>query len=224
MEAKKSPKANIDNQKPIYFKVGILFALALVLFAFEWKSDTGSESLISTNDGKDIPVDVVLPTDKPKSPEKPILEKPTSTAIIHIVDVGGIDITGAFEPDDTTTYYTPIVPTGEPDDIDITPLIIAEDMPIYPGGEEALFAYIRSNVKYPRESIEINSQGIVYTTFVVERDGRLTDISILRGVDVFLDKEALRVVSQMPKWKPGYQRGKAVRVQFTLPIKFELRQ
>ncbi len=225
MEAKKSPKANIDKQKPVFLKVGILLALALVLFAFEWKSYTGTEEIVGKTDGKYIPTEVVIQTDKPKPPDKPIVDVPMSSAIINVVDVGGSDLTGLFKTDDTATYIYPLTAAPIEDEvIDVTPLIFAEDMPVYPGGEDALFAYIRSNIKYPRESIEINSQGIVYTTFVVERDGRLTDISILRGVDVFLDKEALRVVSQMSKWKPGYQRGKAVRVQFTLPIKFELRQ
>ncbi len=224
MEAKKSPKANIDNYKPVFLKAGVLFALALVLFAFEWKTYSGSENLLGENNGNYVPTEVIIPTTPPKPPDKPITERPVSTAIIHIVEIGGIDITGSFEPDDTTTYITPIAPPDEVDDIDVTPLIFAEEMPVYPGGEDALFSYIRENIKYPRESIEINSQGTVYVTFVVERDGRLTDISILRSVDTYLDREALRVISQMPKWKPGYQRGKAVRVQFNLPIKFELRQ
>lgn len=224
MEAKKSPKANIETQKSIFFKAGILLSLALVLFAFEWKTYSGSENLIGETSGSYVPTEVVIPTTPPKPPDKPIAERPINTAVIHIVTQGGVDISNSFIIDDTATYITPVNPPDEIEDIDITPLVMAEEMPIYPGGEEALFKYIRDNIKYPRESIEINSQGTVYTTFVVERDGKLTDISILRGIDTFLDKEALRVVSQMPKWKPGYQRGKAVRVQFILPIKFELKQ
>jgi protein TonB len=99
---------------------------------------------------------------------------------------------------------------------------IVEDMPEFPGGEAALRQFIASAIKYPVIAQENGIQGRVYVTFVVNTDGSVADAKIARGVDPSLDKEALRVVNTLPKWKPGMQRGKAVRVSYTVPINFVL--
>ena len=93
-------------------------------------------------------------------------------------------------------------------------------MPSFPGGN--VQKWIAKNVKYPVLAMENGIQGKVYIQFVIERDGSITDVKVLRGVDASLDKEAVRVVKAMPKWKPGKQRGKPVRVSYTLPINFQL--
>jgi protein TonB len=95
-------------------------------------------------------------------------------------------------------------------------------MPSFPGGEAALMQYLSKNIKYPPFAEENNIQGRVICTFVVERDGSVTDIHIAKGVDPSLDKEAIRVVSGMPKWIPGRQNGQSVRVKYTLPVTFRL--
>ncbi len=98
------------------------------------------------------------------------------------------------------------------------PYTIVEEMPEFPGGKEALFAYIGKELKYPAEDVE----GVVYVTFVVEADGSITGVKVLRGIGHGCDEEAVRVVSGMPKWKPGKQRGEAVRVKYNLPIRYKL--
>ena len=100
--------------------------------------------------------------------------------------------------------------------------LVVEKMPRYPGGEPARKKFFTENLKYPKQVKEKGIQGKVYVTFVVEKDGSITNVKILRGVDPLLDNEALRVVRSMPKWEPGTQRGKNVRVQFNIPIKFAL--
>jgi periplasmic protein TonB len=111
---------------------------------------------------------------------------------------------------------------NSPIDIKPTPFIVVEEMPSFPGGDEARIKFISDNIVYPEIEKEINTQGTIYITFVVETDGSITDVKILRGIGSGCDEEAVRVVKMMPKWNPGKQSGKSVRVQFNLPIKFTL--
>lgn len=99
---------------------------------------------------------------------------------------------------------------------------IVEQMPMYPGGDAALMGYLRDNIKYPTVAAENGVQGRVVVGFVVERDGSITDVNILRGVDPSLDREAMRVVKSMPRWNPGKQNGSAVRVKYQVPVSFRL--
>jgi protein TonB len=99
---------------------------------------------------------------------------------------------------------------------------IAEVMPEFPGGKEALFAYIGKNLKYPEQAVEEGVEGVVFVTFVVEADGKITGVKVLRGIGFGCDEEAVRVVRGMPNWTPGKQLGKAVRVKYNLPIRYKL--
>lgn len=99
---------------------------------------------------------------------------------------------------------------------------VVEQMPMYPGGDGALMGYLRDNIHYPTVAAENGVQGRVVVGFVVERDGSITDVKILRGVDPSLDREAMRVVKNMPKWTPGKQNGSAVRVKYQVPVSFRL--
>lgn len=99
---------------------------------------------------------------------------------------------------------------------------VVEQMPMYPGGYGALMGYLRDNIHYPTVAAENGVQGRVVVGFVVERDGSITDVKILRGVDPSLDREAMRVVKSMPKWTPGKQNGSAVRVKYQVPVSFRL--
>jgi protein TonB len=108
--------------------------------------------------------------------------------------------------------------TQDPND----PLTIAEVMPEFPGGKDALFAYIGKNLKYPERAQEEGIEGVVYVTFVVEADGKISGVSVLRGIGGGCNEEAVRVVSGMPNWTPGMQAGKPVRVKYNLPIRYKL--
>lgn len=99
---------------------------------------------------------------------------------------------------------------------------VVEVQPEYPGGDEARILYLQKNIQYPSEARKAGIQGTVYLTFVVEIDGTLTDVRILRRIGGGCDEEAVRVVKMMPKWKPGTQKGKPVRVQFNMPLRFIL--
>lgn len=99
---------------------------------------------------------------------------------------------------------------------------IVENQPQFPGGDEARIKFMNQNVRYPKAALEQGIQGTVYVTFVVEKDGNISNIRVIRGVHESLDNEALRVVAMMPKWNPGTQKGKPVRVQYNVPLKFSL--
>ena len=100
---------------------------------------------------------------------------------------------------------------------------IVEQMPKYPGGQAALFEFISKNVKYPDDAVKKKVEGKVFVTFVVDTDGKITDVSLMRKVFPSLDAEAIRVISAMPNWIPGKQKGQVVRVKYTVPIMFRLK-
>jgi TonB family protein len=101
---------------------------------------------------------------------------------------------------------------------------IVEQMPGFPGGQEALFKFLGENIRYPKKALNAGIQGVVYVTFVVEQDGTISRARVLRGIGGGCDEESLRVVNSMPTWMPGVQRGKPVRVQYNLPIRYTLRE
>ena len=135
---------------------------------------------------------------------------------ISIADVKGNDEANGKDIADLKQVVTQAAP--EPEKV----FDMVEQMPTFPGGQQELMAYLGKNIKYPTIAQENGTQGRVIIQFVVERDGSITDVRVARGVDPYLDKEAVRVVKSMPKWLPGKQNGKAVRVKFTVPVMFRL--
>lgn len=121
-------------------------------------------------------------------------------------------------------FLIPILGMAQTDSILSEPEVfsIVETMPEFPGGQREMTQFIQRNVEYPEVSRENEIQGKVYVNFTVDRDGSIIDTRIIRGVDSLIDAEALRVINSMPKWKPGTQRGKNVKIKFTLPINFAL--
>ena len=132
---------------------------------------------------------------------------------------GVIDI----EADETTEIeeYIPIIVDEEVVD-EAHVFTVVESMPVFRGGMQELYVYLGNNIKYPVMAKESGIQGKVYVTFVVERDGSITSVKVLRGIGGGCDEEAIRVVKAMPRWTPGKQRGKPVRVQYNLPVRFTL--
>jgi protein TonB len=141
-----------------------------------------------------------------------------ATATISVADVIGNDDDEGADIADLEDHK--LVVEADPDEV----FTIVEQQPEFPGGVEAMYKWINSNIRYPTVAEEMGISGRVTLQFVVGRDGVIRDIEIIRGVDPSLDKEAIRVVSKMPKWLPGKQRGNAVSVKFTMPITFTLRQ
>ncbi len=228
MEVKKSQKADLEGKKGVFFEIGLTLALAILLFAFEWKSSSEEVSQFQTVAEEQIEEEIIPITQQMLKPPPPPPPAPKLTDLIDIVeDDTQIDEELEIQDVDDTSENTD-VPTdamefgeyGDEDTGDSEVFVVVEDMPMFPGGN--VQKWIAKNVKYPVLAMENGIQGKVYIQFVIERDGSITDVKVLRGVDASLDKEAVRVVKAMPKWKPGKQRGKPVRVSYTLPINFQL--
>ena len=208
MEIKKSPKADLEGKKGVFFEIGLTLALAVLLFAFEWKSSTEQVTPFQTPAEEQIEDEIIPITQQMLKPPPPPPPAPKLTDLIDIVE----DDTNI---DDDLEILDAEDNTGESEIFQVV-----EDMPSFPGGNVS--KWIAKNVKYPVLAMENGIQGKVFIQFVIERDGSITDVKVARGVDASLDKEAVRVVQSMPKWKPGKQRGKPVRVAYTLPINFQL--
>ena len=137
------------------------------------------------------------------------------------VETAEIIIDTEDDKDKQVVIQAPIQGPVIEEDTDVV-FMVVESMPSFPGGDAALFKYLSDNIKYPVIAQESGIQGRVICQFVVNRDGSIVDIEVVRSVDRSLDAEAIRVISGMPKWSPGKQRGKTVRVKYTLPVNFRL--
>lgn len=228
MEVKKSQKADLEGKKGVFFEVGLTLALAILLLAFEWKSSSEEVSQFQTVAEEQIEEEIIPITQQMLKPPPPPPPAPKLTDLIDIVEddtqideeLEIQDVDDTSENIDVPTDASDFGPYGDEDTGDTEVFVVVEDMPSFPGGN--VQKWIAKNVKYPVLAMENGIQGKVFIQFVIERDGSITDVKVLRGVDASLDKEAVRVVKAMPKWKPGKQRGKPVRVSYTLPINFQL--
>lgn len=224
MEIKKSPEANLENKKSFYFLVGMLLSMGVVLVAFEWskpQEEVGSlgELNIVLEEEEMIPITQQTPPPPPPPPPQ--------TTLIEIVD-DEEEIEEELEIEDTEDNEDDVIEFVDiPEEVVEEPQIftIVEENPEFPGGEKALFEYLGKNTKFPAIAKDAGIQGIVYVQFVVMEDGSINPdmVEILRGVHPALDAEAIRVVKSMPKWSPGKQRGKPVRVYYKLPFRFTLK-
>ena len=211
MEVKKSPKADLEGKKTQWLLIGYVVVLAFIFVAFEWterdiKIDTSQAVAQIEFEEEMIPI-----TQQEEKPAPPPVEVPKQAEILKIVD---------DEADVQETAIASTEDTGQKVEVKYVPVEVKEEE--FPGGMPACLQFLYKNIKYPPIAQENGTQGQVVLQFVVERDGSIGDIKVVKSVDPYLDKEALRVVKTMPKWKPGMQRGKPVRCRFTLPVRFRL--
>ena len=225
MEEKKSPKANLENKKLMFMQIGLILSLLIAWLAFEHKSYDKREidpSLLN----REVVIDEEMVEITKQDEQKPQpMEVPKQTTQLEIVqddvEVDDIEINAEVEQNEVLEeYVAPEVVEEEVVEQEIFKIV--EEMPAFPGGEAKLMEYVAKNVKYPQIARETGVQGRVYVNFVVEPDGSVSNVSVLRGIGGGCDEEAIRVVKNMPKWKPGKQRGKAVRVSYMLPVNFKL--
>lgn len=208
--------------------MGMVVGLAILFVAFEWSNrdvkvaqDQGVADVIAEEQ-----IEITRPEDTPPPPPPP--PAPVVTEVLNVVeddvDLQQQDIVTSEDNQkaaQTQTYVAPKV-VEEEEESSQPIFTVVETMPQFPGGDAALLQFLAKSIKYPVIAQENGIQGRVICAFVVNRDGSIVDAEVLRGVDPSLDKEALRVINTMPKWSPGKQRGKPVRVKYTVPITFRL--
>lgn len=227
MEVKKSPKADLEGKKTTWMLLGYVFILSLMVVAFEWTerdkkvtTDTGIAEVVFEEEMIPITEQQEQKQAPPPPPEAPKVEE-----VLEIVENDAkVEESTIQASDDMETAvevkYVPVDVEEEPEEQEIFQVV--EEMPEFPGGMGECLKFLGKNIKYPTISQENGVQGRVIVQFVVNKDGSIVDPVVVRSVDPYLDKEALRVIKQMPKWKPGKQRGKAVRVKYTVPVTFKL--
>jgi protein TonB len=216
MEAKKNPEVNLEGKRGLFLQIGLVVALLLVLIAFEYKSYEKVAYNLGQLNLDDLEEEIIPITKQEVKPPPP---PPPPPEVIEIVE-DEVEIENEIEIEDTESDEDEEIEIEEEDDEEF--FMVVENMPEFPGGDLGLMKYIQKNVKYPAIAKEYNITGKVYVSFIVDRSGSVTNVKVVRGVDKNLDAEAVRVVKSLPKYKPGKQRGKAVRVMFTIPINFTL--
>lgn len=229
MEIKKSEKANLENKKLLFVEIGLVISLLITFIAFNW---TSKETKVSTLEAETeivaeeevIPITQETPPPPPSAPQIPML----SDEIDIVDDEVQVDDDMFMNLEDDANLGVEIIDyiEVEPEEVveEAIPFMLVEEKPSFQGGDANQFsAWVNKRLVYPEIAKENGVQGRVTLQFTIEKDGSLTKIKVLRGVDPSLDKEAVRVVSSSPKWKPGKQRDRAVPVTYTFPVIFQLR-
>ena len=222
METKKNRHADLTRKTGLFFNIGLILSIALVLAAFEWKTYNNGNFIPQgqVNDNFEDFVDVPRTVQPPPPPPKliQIIEVPEDEEIEKELEPFKIDteITGKM--------IIPELEIEEPKEEfnDGDTFIFVEHQPDFPGGMAAFYKFIQKKMKYPSQARKMGIEGKVFVQFVVDKDGSLTDINVIRGIGAGCDEEAIRVLKMAPKWNAGKQRGVPVKVRMTLPITFKL--
>ncbi len=226
MQIKKSQKASLEDKKIIYVLMGFVFVLSVCYVAFEWtEKEVTKYEVVDTDFLFEEEVEIQQTTQQETTPPPPppaVQEVEVLNVVEDDVETESIEINTEDEKDVEVVIAPPVEAPVEEEEEEVV-FVVVETMPEFPGGQQALFKYLSENVKYPVIAQENGIQGRVICQFVVNKDGAIVDVEVVRsGGDPSLDKEAVRVIKSMPKWNPGKQRGKAVRVKYTVPVNFRL--
>lgn len=228
MELKKNPKADLEKRRGLYLEIGLVVILAATLVAFEVKSYDSEEEKAFQREVIEEVEEQIIQTDITEPPPPPPPEVPEVTTLINVVDdeqeiKNELVVNAEVTEETKNADIMPVKVEEEEEVVEEQIFTVVEEEPKFPGGMEALYKYLGQNIKYPQLARENGITGKVYVTFVVEKDGSIANPRILRDIGGGCGAEAIRVVKAMPKWSPGKQRGKAVRVQFNLPVNFNLK-
>jgi protein TonB len=229
MENKKSKKADINQNRLSFLLLGLVCSTSFTLMSFEFATFSSTNHLEGIESATDPYIEENFKVVTAYVPPKPKVQMEVDRSTVT-VDPEPVP-TPLPSPEPTPTPVDPYAGFEEPtvgEPIAVEPIIIddifeiVEVMPEFPGGLEEMYKFLGDNVNYPAISMDNDSQGTAYVKFVVEKNGEISDLQVVKGVDQYINKEALRVLAKMPNWKPGEQMGQNVRVSFVLPIKFKI--
>jgi len=225
MDVKKSPKASLEDKKMLFVMMGLVMVLSLLYIGFEW-TDKEITVYAATDTSLLAEEEIEVVQTAQELPPPPPPPAPEIVEILNVVEdnveVASVEINTEDNKDKVVAISAPVTSAPIEEEEDNVIFQVVEKMPSFPGGDSQLFKFLNDNVKYPVIAQENGVQGRVICQFVVNRDGSIVDVEVVRSVDASLDKEAIRVIKSMPKWSPGQQRGKPVRVKYTLPVNFKL--
>jgi periplasmic protein TonB len=219
---KKFDTTNIHKYTFLLTNIGLVFSLVIVITAFEWKDYDPTDIIDlgrvedSFDEVLEIPPTEQPPPPPPKVQQPEIIEVPDEEELEEEIEVN-LDV----EVTEETVIEELVEEEPEEEDIDQVFLIV-EEQPLPNGGMQAFYDFLGKKIRYPEQARRMGVEGRVFVEFVVGKDGRLTDVKVVKGIGAGCDEEAVRVVKGAPKWKPGKQRGRAVRVKMTVPVYFRL--
>lgn len=225
MEIKKNPKADLKNKRGLLLEIGLVVSLLLVIVAFSYtpKEKRVEKIDLQTAIVEEQIVEITRQDQKPPEPPKKVEVKVIADLLQVVTNDTKITTEVDFTEFDDDVEVVQTVAVKEEVIEDDQPFLIAETMPSFQGGDLNTFrAWVQQNVKFPQIALENGIQGRVVLSFVIEKDGRLTNIQVLQTPDRSLSDEAIRVLSKSPKWSPGKQRNQVVRVKYTLPVDFRV--
>ncbi len=226
MEIKKNPKADLKNKRGLLLEIGLVISLLLVIVAFSYTPEEKRIEKVDLQTAivEEQIVEITRQDQKPPEPPKKVEVKVIADLLQVVTNDTKITTEVDFTEFDEDVDVVQTVGVVEEEVVEEDqPFLIAETMPSFQGGDLNTFrAWVQQNVKFPQIALENGIQGRVVLSFVIEKDGRLTNIQVLQTPDRSLSEEAVRVLSKSPKWTPGKQRNQVVRVKYTLPVDFRV--
>lgn len=220
METKKHPKADIRDKRHLFFNIGLSISLLMAIFAFEYESPVTNFD-VDWRTAKDIFDEPPIPITTITPPPPPKIINPVFIKVED--DIEPEEFTSIPDNEINTTELIANLTIEEPktEAVEDT-FYIVEQMPKYPGGIKAFYKNFAKNIHYPKRAKKMSIEGRVILSFIIDKDGSLTNIKVVRGIGAGCNEEAIRVLKKMPNWQPGKQRGKPVKVQMSIPITFKL--
>lgn len=222
METKKNPKSDLDSKRNLFFTIGLLISFGLTITAFEWKTNGPFTPIDVYEIKQDFPEEIEVHVTKHKEPEPP-KPKTIPQEVVEVKEDHLADDLSEFDFDTEMTEKVPEIEIEEPkkEETDVIHDIV-EFSPEPEGGFESFYAFVGKELKYPAKARRMGIEGRVFVQFVVDENGNISTIEVIKGIGAGCDEEAKRVMALAPKWIPGKQRGRAVKVRMVIPILFRL--
>lgn len=221
MKTKKTKRANLENYRTIFLQIGLILTLSAIFVAFEWNSAVEMEQLYNNNP-KGIDIIDLPPITRPKAEE--IKAKPKIPTEQFVIKEDHVDIVDEPFLIDEGEWTDADLPTWEEEEEEVDePVLSAQFMPTFKGEDGLYFSnYISQKVKFPEEARRNGITGTVYASFVIDKDGSVSNVEILRGVHPAIDQAVINAIQNSPKWEPGINNGKFVRVRYSIAVAFRL--